>query len=107
MALGTITRNANVDGSSPFFLHDVSFLADDDYAAGGTLFKATFQAAVGANVTPIAVIGIETGGYNVFYDMANDKLVMYRTGAAADSADAEVPDGDMSAVTLRLLVLSK
>jgi hypothetical protein len=87
----------------------IEFPGDDDYVTGGTPeFQSFVRAAVGHNVTVIAIIdvGSNTAGtpalFEPVYDQANDTLIVL------DPARVEVAaTTDLSTTTFRLAVLSK
>lgn len=107
MALGAITVNATIDGSKPVFFDDISFAGDGAYVAGGTPFKALLRAKTVDQREPRALIPIGAcGGYTIKYDFANDKLQIFRTDQV-DDPEEEVPNGNYSSTTFRVLVISQ
>ncbi len=111
MALGTATvvRRAEAGGSGTLRADVLTFAGDGAYAtaAGGTPnFQAFVRTAVArGSLTIVAVIGGETGGYVVAYDVVNDGLRLYEAGADAAALD-EVADGDQSGIAIQVTVLS-
>jgi hypothetical protein len=111
MALGTATvvKRSEAGGSGTLRADVLQFLGDSTYltASGGTPdFQAYVRDAVGRGaLTIVGVIGGETGGYVVAYDVVNDGLRLYEAGADAAPLD-EVADGDQSGITVQVTVLS-
>lgn len=105
MALGTIASNAAVgqEGSN-IIIHNLTFLGDDAYAAGGTAgFQASVQAALGkGSVEVMGVVAQDCGDNVPVYDKANDKLKVF-----VMSTGVELGNGDHSADTYNLLVICK
>ncbi len=105
MALGTAAVGVGVgqEGSN-VNMNLITFLGDSAYAAGGTAdFQAFVQAAVGrGNLEVMAVIAQDCGLHSPVYDKANDKLKVL-----LGSTGVEVGNGDNSAITYNVLVLSK
>ena len=111
MALGTLTVSSR-DSAGPndtLFLDTVSLAGDGAYPTGGSTGLQTALQAVTKDARAIvAVIPVGAcGGYVPRWDRANGKLQMFTTvdggGALAEVTDAT----DLSATTLKLLVLSK
>lgn len=111
MAIGAITEVAGVDGpggNDPLFCNLISFAGDGAYAAGGTgNFQALVQAAIGSGREVLGVIGQDCGGYVPVYDKAANKLKVYEQSNTATSPLIETATANLSAVTFRMLVLSK
>ena len=110
MALGAITvADFAGRGKDPVFHDALSFAGDGAYVAGGTLFLALFQTAVNASRKILAVVPIDCGGYLPQWDAAAGRLKLYYgdNNNAADGPLIEVANGDYSAVTLKLLVISQ
>lgn len=111
--IGTISliRAAGAMPSAPTFADRISFTGDAAYPTGGTAgFKALFQAKAKDQRAPIAVIVEDCGGYQVTYDVANDKLKVWYgdNNNAADGPLIEVPNTtDLSATTFKLVVISQ
>lgn len=110
MALGTATVVEEAAAGKGTLRADLlSFAGDDAYAANGTTgFQAFVREALGrGNVEVIGVLPQDCGGYLPVYDKAGDRLkVFYVNADAADGPMIEVPNGDISAATFRLIVLS-
>lgn len=104
MALGVIT-NVKLGGfnpAAPVFHDFLTVVGDGAYPAGGTAgFKATFEAAVGASRTILAVIDQSLLADQVEYDHVNDKLFVRVKASGVESAVA-----NQAAVTYRMLVIS-
>ena len=110
MALGTITAVAKSQVSG--LNHDrIAFAGDGAYPAGGTPgFQALVRTALAkGNVTILQVLAEDTGGYPVAYDVTNDKLKVFYgdNNNAADGPLIENATANLSAVTFKLLVISK
>ena len=111
MALGTATvvKRSEAGGSGTLRADVLEFLGDDAYAtaAGGTPnFQAFVRTAVDrGGLTLVGVIGGETGGFVVAYDVQNDGLRLYEAGADGAPLD-EIADGDQSGITIQVTVLS-
>lgn len=107
MALGAITRIKKV-GQKPSagtYVDLITILGDGAYPAGGTAaFLAKFQAAVGDARDIVAVIDQSqpTTLSALEYDFTNDKLFARVRTTGVESAVA-----DQSAITYRLLIISK
>ena len=105
MALGTIASNAAAgqEGTN-IIIHNLTFLGDDAYAAGGTAgFQATVQAALGKGaVEVLGVVPQDCGDNAPAYDKANDKLKVI-----VPSTGVELGNGDHSGDTYNLLVICK
>jgi len=115
MALANVAvyQKAGGDPGNPLFAYDVTLDFDADYRTGGyTNFHTTLAAvaSIGAGKTILAVVGVDTKGYQVAYNSATHALLVY-TGdynPAADSPLVECDDHEnLGAVTgVRLLVLA-
>lgn len=110
MALGTVVKNAakSANNSQAVFYDFLTIPGDAAYLAGGTTgFDATVAAAVGDDREVIGVIQQDCAGYVITYLPANGgTLKMYEEGADGGAAD-EVANGNYSAVSLTMLVVSK
>ena len=109
MAIGTITLQEGGGGQTlqPIFFDHIRFLGDETYGAGGTEdFASLVAAALGK--TGVNIIGVvkagPCGGYEVFYNNEDDKLVLYVYPDAAGVA-TENSTVDLSGVTMDLVVL--
>lgn len=110
MALGAMTLQAESanDRATPLFMDVVSFAGDDAYPTGGSAFDAAIQALTTSGRDPMAVVGLDCGGYVVAYDRATGKMKVYTSNGAGPAALAEVPNAtDLSATTFNVLVISK
>lgn len=111
MAIGNITVINKMQISGTLNLDTISFAGDNAYAAGGSGgFQAAVRKALGkGNVTILAVIPQDCGGYNPVYDPATDKLKLFvgDNNNAADGPGVENATTDTSSTTLRLVVVSK
>lgn len=112
MAIGAITVVERVDIGGHARMDLLSFAGDGAYPTGGTAgFQAAVRSAVGAgNLELVGVLPQDCGGYHVAYDKAADKLKVYHgdNDGGADGPGVEVPNAaDLSAVTLRLLAITK
>lgn len=120
MALGTVTMVNSAAGgrpSAPLYALKFTVVGESSYAAGGTAgFAATIQAAakvagvklVVSKENIVGLLALDSKGYDLGYDDANDKLIVryYDYNASGDGAAIEVPDAtDLSSVTFRLSVL--
>ena len=110
MALGTITAsNTQVPGQpgSPVYVVPLSFVGDDDYPTGGTTgFEALVSAASGVspkNLTIVAVIAGDCGGYMPVYEGGNLKVYEGAAGANVEVTAAT----DLSATTFNVAVVAK
>jgi hypothetical protein len=115
MAMANPTLNKALGGrpSAPLYAIDLSIAGDSSYPTGGTAsFKAKVVAAAKAADPSLridadnimGILPLDTKGYQLAYDKANDKLKVYYVDndAVADSAMIEVPNTtDLSAVTFR------
>lgn len=103
MALGTITILEVSAGDGPLRADLVQFAGDGAYPTGGTAnFQALLRTALGkGHVEIIGVITQNSGGKQLAYDKANDKLIVY--SGASEVANAS----DQSGTTFRAVVLSK
>lgn len=109
MAIGTITvgTRAGHAPSRPMFADTMSFAGDGAYAAGGTAdFQASVRTALGSNVTVLAVIPGDCGGYVPVYDQAADKLKVYEQTDVATSPLIETVTADLSGTTFNVVVVS-
>lgn len=102
MALGTITVLEKHQISGTLNHDEIIFTGDTAYAAGGTVgFQALVRKALNkGNVNIITVENMDSGGQTAVYDNANDKLKIF-------NGTAEHANGDLSATTFRLVVVSK
>lgn len=112
MALGTVTSvlAAGVMPSAPVFHDVISFALDSSYPTGGeTGLQAKVKVALGRDVTILALIPQDCGGYFVCWDPTNSKVkVYYSNSDAADGPLIEVPDTtDLSTVTVKALLISQ
>jgi hypothetical protein len=100
MALGTITvtNQEKKSASAPLDLILISFPGDGDYRTGGTLFKALLQAKLGRAVEIAFVVLSGLCGYDVIYDVANDKLICVVSTTGVEAAD----HANLSGVTFKL-----
>jgi hypothetical protein len=107
MAIGAITVGNNV-GRQPSAFAEVVMLAfagDGAYGAGGTAdFEDSVRAKLGRNVTVLAVVGQDCGGYVPVYDRANDKLKVYEQTNVATSPLIETATANLSGTTFNVLV---
>lgn len=111
MALGALTLTAADKNTSVqnVFVDEISLVGPASYTTGGDSgLKAALQAKTNDQRTPKAVIPIgPNGGYEVRYDLANDKLLVYTSNGAAPAALTEFTStGNLSGTTFKLLVLS-
>ena len=102
MALGTITVVDKSQISGTLNNDEITFLGDSAYVAGGTVgFQALVRKALGkGNVTILYVVTQDSAGQTAYYDVVNDKLKVF-------NGTAEHANGDLSAITFRLVVVSK
>lgn len=112
MALGEITvaDRAGKVPSAALFADRLSFAGEALYAAGGSAFKALFQAAVGAAREPLCVIAGDCGGYVPVYVPSTGRLKVFwaNNDGNADGPLIEVTDSTvLSGVTFNLTVLSQ
>lgn len=111
MALGaaTVLVRAEAGGSGTLRADVLTFAGDGAYATatGGTAaFQAYVRTAVGrGNLTIVAVIPGDCGGYVPQYNVVTDALAVYEAGADAAALD-EVADGNQAAIALQVTVLS-
>lgn len=112
MSLQAISKEASGGGQTlqAVFFDRIQFGGDDDYPAGGTPgFAALAAAALGKE--GISIINVmkagPCGGYEVFYDNENDKLVLYEYDYDAGANGPAVENGtaDLNATTFDLIVL--
>lgn len=103
MALGLITVLEVSAGDGPLRADLISFPGDNAYPTGGTTnFQALVRAALGkGRIEIIGVVGQDCGGRTPVYDKALDKLKVYNGTSEVSNAS------DQSAVTFRMIVLSK
>jgi hypothetical protein len=102
MALGAATVVGRFSHDSrPAMMDIIQFAGDAAYPAGGTTnFRAFAQQAVArGHLDIIAVIPLNTGGRDLYYDRLTDKLQVL-TAAGAEAA------GDLSAQVFTVLVIS-
>jgi hypothetical protein len=111
MAIGAITvlNKMQISGT---LNHDlISFAGDGTYPANGSPgFQAAVRAALGkGNVTVMYVVPQDCGGYFPVYDSAGDKLKVFYSdnNNAADGPMIENAAGNLSAITFKLIVVSK
>lgn len=111
MALGTITiTKGSGQPSENLFADFIAFPGEASYLAGGSAFKAAFQAKAGDAREPVAVIAGDCGGYVPVYIPSTGKLKVYYAdnNNAADGPMIEVPDATvLSGVTFNLTVISR
>lgn len=110
MALGSMTVQAKSgqQASSPTFADVISFAGDGAYPTGGTAsFKSLVQSALGDGRTPLAVLGQDCGGYTPVYDLAADKLKVYKSDGNAGPLVEVANAADLSAVTFNVVVVSQ
>jgi hypothetical protein len=110
MALGAITVSDFAGrGSASVYFDALSLAGDGAYVAGGTLFEQLFENSVAAGRKILAILPIDCGGYIPAWDAVAGRLKLYYgdNNNAADGPGIEVANGDYSAVTLKLLVISK
>lgn len=112
MALGTITVavKAGAAPSQALYADRISFAGEASYAAGGSAFKALFQAKTKDSREPLAVIAGDCGGYVPVYDPSTGKLKVYygNNDGMADGPLVEVADmTNLAGVTFNLVVLSQ
>jgi len=87
--------------NKPVFIDRVDLDLDASYPTGGyTTISTTIKAVIGANKTIIAIQQASPcGGYKLFWDRTNDKLMAYQ-GAAGLGADSEVSNAtNLSTIT--------
>jgi hypothetical protein len=110
MALGTVVPNTakSTKGAEPVYHDYLVIPGDATYTAGGTTgFDAVVAAALGDDREVIGVMGQDCEGYILGYLPAGGgTLSMYEAGADAAALD-EVANGNYSAVSLNMLVISK
>lgn len=108
MAIGTITvgTEAGLMPSAPTFSSKISFAGDSSYPTGGsTGFQALVRAKLGRNVTVLAVLPQDCGGFTPVYDIGADALKVFRTGAI-NAAQEQVPNTtNLSGTTFNLIVV--
>lgn len=102
MALGTITVLSKQQISGTLNHDEIVFQGDATYPAGGTPgFQATMRQVLNkGNVTVMHVISQDSAGQSAVYDPVADKLKVY-------NGTSEHAAGDLSAITFRLVVVSK
>jgi hypothetical protein len=102
MALGTITVLEKSQVTGVLNHDEIVFTGDTAYPAGGTVgFQALVRTALNkGNITILNVITADSGGQQAVYDQVADKLKIYN-GAS------EHATGDLSAITFRLMIVSK
>lgn len=112
MALGTPARTASKSSNSakPCYFDYLTFVGDSTYTTPGTIgFDAFVKACVGIldGREVIGIIPQSCSGYSLAYTAANGgTLRMYEEGADGGPAD-EVANGDYSAITFVVLVISQ
>lgn len=114
MALGTPTLARKIK-TAPLFADVLTFAGDGAYPAGGTVdFEGFFQAALEAASAHsggrevLGIIQLDTSGYVLRYDDANDKLMVFESdNGGADGPLQESTTANLSGVTFKVLVLSK
>lgn len=101
MALGAITVVSKSQVPGPLNVDEISFAGDGAYAAGGTAgFQALVRTALGKGaVRIVGLISKDSGGKTPTYDPVTDKLKVY-------AGTSEQANGDVSATTFRIVVLS-
>ena len=118
MALGAMTMNTQEGGrpSAPLYLLDLSFALDGAYPTGGTTgFSALVAAAARAATPPFTdsfapadvfgILPLDAGGYVLAYNKTTDALKVYQC-AASGNPMTEVPNAtNLSAVTVRVVVI--
>lgn len=108
MAIGTITSgNPSKTNAGPWNLDLLTFPGDGAYPTGGTPgFQALVRAKLGDNRTILAVIGQDCGGYVPVYDVAADKLKVYKSAASAVPMVEVTAAANLAAVPFTVLVAS-
>ena len=116
MALGTlalIRAAIGASASEPTFFEEVSMVGPASYVTGGdTGLQAAYRAlgVAQSGRTIVAVLPVDTKGYQVAWDTATSKLKLYQFDptAGAVGPGLEVASTTvLSGVTFRLLIVSK
>lgn len=111
MAIGTVTAGTRYTVPNNILeLVKVTFVGDTSYPAGGlaTFSQLTgiYNALRGKALQGIVQVGA-CGGYIVWYDHANDKLLIYEANSdAADGPLQATTTSNLSGVTFELLLLA-
>lgn len=114
-ALGTLTLvappvNGGNAASEPLFTEEVSLVGDAAYPTGGTAgLQVAYRAKGDAQAfrTIVAVLPLDCKGYIPGWDSAAGKLKFYQSAGSA-APGGEVPNAtDLSAVTMKLLIVSR
>lgn len=105
MALGLLTSVNAAASQGPIFFDTVTLVGDGAYPSGGSAgLQAKLQTLRGDGRVIVGVISADGVGYVVNYNNANDKLLLYIQDAGGTLAEAT---GDLSGVTLKLVIVSK
>jgi hypothetical protein len=114
MALGTATLadTAQRDPLLNPYMFVLSFTGDTSYPTGGTTgFQAYVRSAVGLlNLTVVAVVPVECGGYLPQWDAVAGTLKVYHgnNDGGADGPLVEVPNTTaLNGTTFKVLVIGK
>lgn len=111
MALGALTIERLAAAEGPLRADLVKLVGPASYTTNGdTGLQTALRTLLGGNYTIQGVINTHTAGYQVAYDHANDKVLVYRADndAGADSPLVQVPSTtDLSAVNFYLTILSQ
>lgn len=102
MALGTLTVVEESAAQGPIFHDHITVVGDSAYAAGGSLLQDKFRAAVGASREILAIIPGSNGDVLLQFVKSTGKLLV-----RVISTGAERADGNDSAATYNLMVISK
>lgn len=102
MALGAITVVSKFQAPGPINIDEITLAGDGAYVAGGTAgFQALVRTALAKGaVTILHVITKDAGGQTVTYTASTDKLKVF-------DGTSEHANANLSAITMRLIVVSK
>jgi hypothetical protein len=105
MALGALVSVNAGAAQGPIFLDTVTLVGDGAYSSGGSAgLQAKLQTLRGDGRVIIGIIPSDGAGYVISYNNANDKLFVYLQDAGGALAEAS---GDLSAVTFKMVIVSK
>jgi hypothetical protein len=105
MALGLLTGVNAAAAQGPIFFDTVTLVGDGAYPSGGsTGLQAKLQTLRGDGRVIVGVMVADGAGFVTHYNNANDKLIVYTQDGSG--ALAEVT-GDQSAITYKLIIVSK
>jgi hypothetical protein len=110
LALPVPSPNAGFSASEPLFVEEITMVGDAAYATGGTLgLQAAYQAlgTMQSGRTIAAVLPVDTYGYSIAWDSTLSKVKVYWPNGTGVPG-VEVPAAtNLSAVTFKLLIVSR